>query len=131
MTAAGALIRVWFVMRHKGNAPLWPVLAGLGVIFSLGIFLVPVKENSQGEVKFEDVRKIIDARCAGCHAAKPTFQGLNEAPKGVVLDTPERIGAQAAPIYQQTVQTRAMPPGNLTQMTEEERRLLDRWYRAR
>jgi len=29
------------------------------------------------------------------------------------------------------VLAKAMPPGNLTAMTEEERRLLDRWYRAR
>ena len=66
-----------------------------------------------------------------CHAEKPTFQGLAEAPKGSKLDTPERIRAQAALIHQQAVASRAMPPGNLTGMTEEERRLLDRWHRAR
>jgi uncharacterized membrane protein len=54
-----------------------------------------------------------------------------EAPKGVLLDTPERIRAQALTIHQQSVLSRAMPPGNLTGLTEEERLLLDRWYRAR
>ena len=130
LTLAGGLIRVWFVLRHKGSAPLWPVLAGLGVIFSLGIFLSPVKEKSQGEVKFEDVRKIVDARCANCHAAKPTFQGLAEPPKGIMLDTPERIRTQAAQIHAQTVLARAMPPGNLTQMTDAERDVLGRWLRS-
>ena len=130
LTLAGGLIRVWFVLRHKGSAPLWPVRAGLGVIFSLGIFLSPVKEKSQGEVKFEDVRKIVDARCANCHAAKPTFQGLAEPPKGIMLDTPERIRTQAAQIHAQTVLARAMPPGNLTQMTDAERDVLGRWLRS-
>jgi uncharacterized membrane protein len=77
------------------------------------------------------VKKIVDTRCVACHAEKPSFPGMNEAPKGVKLDTDERIRAQAAQIHQQTVLGKAMPPGNLTAMTEEERRLLDRWYRAR
>ena len=132
LTLAGGLIRVWFVMRHKGNAPAWPVVAGVGLIVALAFFISPRTDKSpQSEVKFQAVKSIIDARCLGCHAAKPTFQGLNEAPKGFLLDTPERIGAQAALIHQQTVLTRAMPPGNLTGMTEEERRLLGRWFLSR
>ena len=41
LTAAGALVRVWFVMRHKGRAPLWPLGLGLGLIVVLAIFLSP------------------------------------------------------------------------------------------
>ena len=74
---------------------------------------------------------MIEARCVACHAQKPSFQGLAEAPKGVMLDTPERIRAQVVQIRQQAVLTRAMPPGNLTQMSEEERSLLGRWAAAR
>jgi uncharacterized membrane protein len=33
-------------------------------------------------------------------------------------------------IHQQTVVTRVMPIGNLTGITEDERALLDRWYRS-
>lgn len=131
LTLAGGLIRVWFVLRHKGGAPAWPLLIGLGLIVALGFFMSPGKEKiPAGEVKFHTVKNIIDARCLGCHAPKPTFQGLHEAPKGSLLDTPERIRAQAAIIHSQTVVARAMPPGNLTQMTDAERSLLDRWYRA-
>ncbi len=131
LTLTGGLIRVWFVMRHKGRAPAWPVVTGLGLIIVLGIFMSPGTEKSlQSEVKFHAVKSIIDARCLGCHAPKPTFQGLNEAPKGVLLDTPERIRAQASMIYSQTVIGKAMPPGNLTQMTVEERALLERWIRG-
>ena len=56
---------------------------------------------------------------------------MAEAPKGVKLDSAERISAQALTIYQQTVIAKAMPPGNLTGLTEEERKLLERWYLAR
>ena len=73
---------------------------------------------------------MIGTRCLACHADKPSFQGLPEAPKGVKLDTPERVRAQALQIHRQSVLSRAMPPGNLTGMTEEERGLLDRWYRS-
>jgi len=73
---------------------------------------------------------VVDTRCVSCHAEKPSFQGMAEAPKGVKLDTPERIRAQAPQIHQQTVLGKAMPPGNLTGITEEERALLDRWFRG-
>ena len=130
LTLAGGLIRVWFVLRHKGAAPVWPLAAGIGALFIVFIFLMPRQESGTESVKFSDVKKIIDARCVACHMARPTFPGLAEAPKGILLDTPERIRTQAALINAQTVVTKTMPPGNLTGMTEEERGLLSRWIRS-
>ena len=125
MTLAGALIRVWFVMRHKGRAPAWVWIVGLAFI-AAAVILVAPKATTGAKTSFQDVRKIIDSRCVSCHADKPTFQGIPEAPKGVKLDSEERIRAQAAKI-RETVRTRAMPPGNLTQITEEERALIEKW----
>jgi len=130
MTLAGALVRVWFVMRHKGAAPIAVLLAGIAFVAGTAFLIRPIEEKAEGPVTFGDVKRVIDARCVSCHADKPTFQGIAEAPKGAKLDTPERIRAQAALIHQQTVASRAMPPGNLTAMTEEERLLLGRWLRA-
>jgi uncharacterized membrane protein len=48
----------------------------------------------------------------------------------VVLDTDEQIVAEALRIHQQTVVTRVMPIGNLTNISEEERDIIDRWYQA-
>jgi uncharacterized membrane protein len=48
----------------------------------------------------------------------------------VVLDSADAIVRQAQAIHQQTVVTKAMPIGNLTQITEAERALIDGWYRA-
>ena len=47
-----------------------------------------------------------------------------------MFDHDVQIVAAADKIYQQTVVTRIMPIGNLTNITEEERDLIDRWYRA-
>ena len=131
MTLAGALIRVWFVMRHKGRAPAWVWIAGVACIAAIALLLAPRGTSGGAAVELSAVEQVIDQRCVVCHAAKPAFSGIAEAPKGVLLDTPEHIRARAAQIYQQAVLTRAMPPGNLTQMTEEERALLARWAQAR
>lgn len=130
LTVAGALVRVWFVMRHKGRAPAWVWI--LGVVFALAAaaLVAPRPQSGTAPVSFAEVKRVIDTRCVACHAEKPAFQGFSEPPKGVRLDTPERIGAQALHIHQQTVLSRAMPPGNLTGLTEEERALLERWYRS-
>ena len=47
-----------------------------------------------------------------------------------MLDTPERIVAAAARIHEQSVATKAMPIGNLTTMTDGERRELGAWIAA-
>ena len=130
MTLAGALIRVWFVMRHKGRAPAWVWIAGALVIVAVAWLIAPAQEKSGEKVSYAEVRNVMDQRCTACHAQRPSFQGIAEAPKGVVLESEERVRAHAAQIHQQTVLTRAMPPGNLTQMTESERELLRRWYRG-
>ena len=127
LTLAGGLIRVWFVMRHTGRAPAWPLVAGIGMLFALMFLFHPKTDEKASPVRFDEVKRIVDVRCAGCHAAKPSFPGIAEAPKGVLLDTPQRIRTHAVQLRQQTVLSRAMPPGNLTAMTDEERALLERW----
>jgi uncharacterized membrane protein len=52
------------------------------------------------------------------------------APSGVVLDTDEEIDSEALRIHQQTVVLKAMPIGNLTEISEEERALIDAWYQG-
>jgi len=130
MTLAGALVRVWFVMRHKGRAPAWVWALGAIVFVATAALLAPREARDTEAVPFARVQGVIGTRCVSCHADKPAFQGLAEAPKGVKLDTPERVRAAALQIYQQAARSKAMPPGNLTGMTDDERALLDRWYRS-
>ena len=49
------------------------------------------------------------------------------APKNITLETIPELKRFAKPVYMQTVQNRAMPIGNQTGMTDEERDTLGRW----
>jgi uncharacterized membrane protein len=72
------------------------------------------------------VRRILDTRCVSCHAMKPTQPGFAVAPKGLVLETDEQVLAKL-PLLATQVASRAMPIGNLTAMTDDERMELLGW----
>ncbi|MBR7513210.1 hypothetical protein KC219_23935 [Mycobacterium tuberculosis] len=48
--------------------------------------------------------------------------------KGVLLDTPEELGKHAQLVYQQVVQQKLMPLGNVTQITDDERTIIAKWF---
>ena len=77
-----------------------------------------------------EVLTITVKHCAMCHAAKPTHESFKEAPKNVVLETTEQLRKHAALIMAQAVQNKAMPLGNQTGMTEDERQKLGAWLAA-
>ena len=84
-----------------------------------------------GDVTLAEAHAVVEARCTGCHARVPARAGFAAPPKGIVLETPEQTLERATAVHRQTVVTRAMPIGNVTGITDEERALLDRWYRGR
>jgi uncharacterized membrane protein len=125
---AGVLVRQFFVLRHKGVAK--PVLPAIAVVLLVGLVVAMAPKPSAttgAPVAFARVKAVIDARCAGCHAAQPTQAGFVQPPKGIALETPEQIGQNAAKIAE-TVGNRYMPLANLTQMTDDERALVASWY---
>ena len=127
---AGVLIRQFFVLRHKGRT-LW-LLPALSVLLLIGVAVVlapvPVATPAASTpVTFAQLKTVIDARCVACHATQPTQPGFAQPPKGVVLETPEQIGQNAAKVAE-TVANRYMPIGNLTQMTDEERAVVAAWF---
>jgi uncharacterized membrane protein len=65
-----------------------------------------------------------------CHAEQPAWPGLHWAPKGVHLETPGQIAAQARQIHLQAGLTHAMPPANLSWMEEPERAAIRAWFAA-
>jgi len=128
---AGALIRVYFVARHKGRASPLPAIIAIMLLAGVAALITPRASASSGEsVVFEDVRTIVQHRCTTCHSDTPTHPAFLAAPAGVVLDTDAQIVAEALRIHQQTVVTRVMPIGNLTGISEDERDVIDRWYQA-
>jgi uncharacterized membrane protein len=133
MCLAGALIRAWFVARHKahergGRTPAWPAVWGALSVIIVAISQVPAR-SSHVTVTPEDftrVESIFRARCTPCHSASPTQPGFMTPPKGIEFDTPQHI-IDNVPRIQPPLVTHTMPPGNLTGMTEEERELVLSW----
>jgi uncharacterized membrane protein len=68
--------------------------------------------------------------CIACHATRPTHESFKEAPKNVVLERIDQVRKYAPLILTQTVQNKAMPLGNQTAMTDEERAQLGAWIAA-
>jgi len=131
ISVAGALIRVWFVQRHKGDPNPLVLASGLVVLALTALLALPrPSDDGGGPVAFDQVLPIIQARCISCHATKPTQEGIAAPPKGLILETPEQIHARAAAIYQQAAASRVMPPGNMTHITDAERRMIARWFKA-
>lgn len=132
MSIAGALIRVHFVQAHFGKPS--PVPAGIAALLLAGVvFAIAPRPSAPidpalATVTLEEAHAIVEARCTACHANVPTQPGFAAPPAGVVLETPDETLAQAATIHQQVVVTKAMPIGNLTGITDEERATLDRWF---
>ena len=48
--------------------------------------------------------------------------------KNVRIDSPEGVKLHAQAIYQQVVVSKIMPMNNSTQITEDERALIGRWF---
>ena len=133
LAALGAFTRHFFNLRHRGRNAWWiPALAAAGVV-AVALLIRPDAPETAGPAPaFADVQAIVDARCTPCHATEPTQPGFTSGPSGgLVLETPEQIESSAAQIREQAVRTRAMPPGNLTGMTDAERDTLARWLASR
>jgi uncharacterized membrane protein len=137
----GVLIRHYFNSVHarKGN-PHWTWLGAL-VLFIIIIWLSTVPKVLTGEPKesaasqvyvasahFPAVRDTVLGRCSMCHAAEPVYEGIYHAPKGVMLDTDANIANHAREIYLQAGRSHAMPPANVSEITDKERALLVAWF---
>ena len=70
------------------------------------------------------------ARCSMCHRNEPVWPGVSAPPKGVVLDDPASIRRHAGLIEINAVRSNAMPPGNITAITAQERQLIAAWLAA-
>ncbi|MGB8038227.1 MAG: hypothetical protein WCF39_09185 [Pseudolabrys sp.] len=82
-----------------------------------------------GTVTDTDALAIASKHCVMCHAAKPAHESFQDAPKGIILESVDDLKKHAATIYAQTVQTRAMPLGNQTDMSENDRATLGQWLK--
>lgn len=134
IAAVGAAVRRVFVLRHTGAHRPWMLPAAAAAFLVLAAVATPGRRPATVETAagtdpapFPVVQAIVTARCVACHAARPTMPGFEEPPQGVLLETPQQIVDRATLIEKMAVSTDAMPLGNATGMTVEERTILGRW----
>ena len=146
---AGAVIRHFYNVRHADHSgsPWWAW--GVAALALWTAFYVAMASSPSGRERLglppikqaeaapapatvpQRVVDIVSGRCAMCHAAEPVWDGIQIAPKNVRLDTPEEIIRQADAIRVQAVLTHAMPPNNVTDVSQAERDALAGWLAQR
>ncbi|MDT3686787.1 MAG: urate hydroxylase PuuD [Pseudorhodoplanes sp.] len=103
-------------------------------IFALlcAIYATAPSEQAEGGPAVTDAEalSLTTKHCVMCHAKRPTHESFQEPPKNVTLETLADLKRYAQPIMIQAVRNKAMPLGNQTQMTDEEREQLGRWIRS-
>ena len=126
-------VRHFFNLRHQGRT-VWAIPVGAAAATAILAALIgPWGQTADGgeptasPVAFETVQSIIQVRCQVCHSANPTHEGFTAPPLGVAFDTPEQIHELADRIEQMAVLSAAMPLGNVTGMTDDERATLGAW----
>ncbi len=137
----GVLVRHFFNTMHAGKGtPHWTWGAS-AVLFIIIIWLSSVSVTQAAEPlslkaaermkadNFTSVAELVQSRCSMCHAAEPVWEGIHWAPKGVMLDTPERIAENATQIYLQAGVSHAMPPQNITELLPEDRAAIVKWFK--
>ncbi|MCE1244550.1 urate hydroxylase PuuD [Oryzomicrobium sp.] len=128
MMLAGVLIRQFFVLRHRGQVKWWLPASGVALIAVLAALMAPRPVDAGGApVAFNAVHEVVEQRCIACHSAHPSQPGFAQPPKGVTFDTSAQIGQHAAKMAE-TVASGYMPLGNLTHITDDERKLIATWY---
>ncbi|MEM1317412.1 MAG: urate hydroxylase PuuD [Pseudomonadota bacterium] len=141
----GVTIRHYFNTMHAtGSGPTWTWLA-TAILFIVAAWLSTNPKFQSGEAQaatgprveqfmsapgFEQAAIAVQGRCAMCHAVEPTWEGMIVPPKNVVLETEQDIARQAREIVLQSGYSHAMPPGNLSNITPDERKAIVEWYEA-
>ena len=139
----GVTIRHFFNTMHMKGPMLWWTWVATSVIFigiiwlsALGLpeeeeaAMGPAAARFAAHEDFPEVANIVLGRCSMCHGQFVSWPGIVSAPGGVHLDSDAAIANHAREIYLQSGVSRAMPPGNLTDLSDADRAAIRAWYRA-
>ena len=130
----GGLVRHLINRAEAGddfNAYSWAAPVALFALICAMSATAPKQATATLQVADDEAMRIVAHHCASCHARKPTHPGFAEAPKHIRLETVADLRQYARLVVAQAVQTNAMPLGNETRMSAEEREKLGAWLRAR
>ena len=130
LSLIGAGARHYFNLKHRGQDKVWILpVAALAMVALAFVSKPKAPELSADadEITWAQIQPIIALRCQPCHSATPTFEGMTSPPQGVIYDSEEDVRTKAPMIMDRAILTHSMPPGNLTQITDEERKILGSW----
>ncbi len=131
----GALVRHMLNRLDAGDdwdgyGWVMPAVA-MGLITAIYVTAPATRSTTGGAVSDAEAQAIVGKHCLMCHARNPSHPAFKEPPKNMALESIPEMRRFAQQIYMQTVQNRAMPLGNQTGMTEDERDALGRWVSGR
>jgi len=132
----GPVIRHFFNARHEGKGSPWWTwgVAAAGMIAIAWLSGLGPPGTKTGALpatpKFAEVQDIVISRCSMCHASEPVWAGFAAAPGGVRLDDAEQIRLHAKLIGIYAARSHAMPPGNVTEIGDDDRGKLAAWIAA-
>ena len=126
----GGSARHFLVQHEVGTAFAkfaWTLPVVIFALLAAMLVSAPTPVETSAQVTDAEVLAVTRIHCANCHAKRPTQAGFPSPPKNVVLQTTDDLRRYATLIEQHAVQTRTMPLGNMTSMTDAERQLLGAW----
>lgn len=129
IAGAGVAVRHALNVAERGSPAPWLYPVAAAALVAAAWIARPAAEAASGgpAVPITRVQVIVSERCLPCHSDHPILGGFASPPKGVVLDRPEAIERLRDAIRVQVVRTHAMPLGNLTGMTDDERAEIAAW----
>lgn len=135
---AGGLVRHLLNLHDQGRpwrAIVWLIPAA-AVVLGATIWLttvrpaVPAVAEGTPVMTDDEAFALVTKHCSACHAARPTHEGFQAPPAGLVFSSVAAIRAAGPRIMAQAVLTQTMPLGNETGMTMDERAALGAWLTA-
>ncbi len=131
---AGALIRHYLNRVDAGDdwdkfgwaAPV----AVFALMCAIYVTAPRTATGAVGAVSDAEVMGLVQKHCITCHAKAPTHESFKEPPKNVTLESVAELRKFSQLVLTQTVHNKAMPLGNQTGMTEQERAKVGQWIQA-
>jgi len=126
----GGLVR-HLINRHDAgddfNVYSWAAPVAAIALASAITVTAPQSATSSIQVADSEALSIVHQHCTVCHSRRPRHPGFVEAPKDMRIETLADLRQYARLVRVQAVQSNAMPLGNETRMTLEERQKLGAW----
>lgn len=132
LSLTSVLVKHYLNLIEKGEKAVWILPAAVIGMVALAIVTAPKTKSvckEDAPASFAEVNDIIIKRCVQCHSSNPTDDLLKVAPNAITFDDPNDIIKFSERILARAVTTKTMPQANKTQMTQEERDVIQCWIK--